>query len=107
MTIPPLTPEERQAALKKAAAARQVRAQVKKELREGETNLATVISRAVEDEAIGRMRVIDVVKTLPSVGEIRAKTIMDRLGIAESRRLRGLGVHQAEALKAEFAERKK
>ncbi len=107
MTIPPLTPEERQAALKKAAAARQVRAQVKKELREGETSLATVISRAVEDEAIGRMRVIDVVKTLPSVGEIRAKTIMERLGIAESRRLRGLGVHQAEALKAEFAERKK
>lgn len=107
MTIPPLTPEERQAALRKAAEARQIRAKLKKELREGETDLATVIRRAQEEDAIGRMRVIDVIQTLPSVGGIRARSIMERLGIAESRRLRGLGVHQAEALKAEFAQRRK
>lgn len=106
MTIPPLTPEERQAALRKAAEARKIRAGVKQELRAGQIDLATVIGRARENEAIGRMRVIEVIQTLPSVGEIRAKTIMEKLGIAQSRRLRGLGVHQAQALKEEFATRK-
>ena len=36
------------------------------------------------------------------VGKVRAKQIMERLGIAESRRVRGLGANQRSALEAEF-----
>ena len=39
---------------------------------------------------------------MPGVGTVRAKEIMDRIGIADSRRLRGLGANQIQALLKEF-----
>ena len=41
-------------------------------------------------------------ESLPGVGKVRAKQIMERLGIAESRRVRGLGTNQRSALEQEF-----
>ena len=41
-------------------------------------------------------------ESLPGVGKVRAKQIMERLGIAESRRVRGLGANQRAALEQEF-----
>ena len=38
------------------------------------------------------------------VGKVRAKQMMERLGIAESRRVRGLGANQRTALENEFSE---
>ncbi|MEO6471986.1 MAG: nucleoid-associated protein, partial [Aeromicrobium sp.] len=38
-------------------------------------------------------------------GKVRAKEIMARIGIADSRRLRGLGVNQVSALLREFKDR--
>jgi ribosomal protein S13 len=40
---------------------------------------------------------------MPGIGKIKAKRMMETLGIAENRRLRGLGDRQREALLAEFS----
>jgi len=60
--------------------------------------LAQVIARAAEEDALARMRVIDLLTAMPGIGPARGRTLMDRLGIAQSRRLRGLGEHQRAAL---------
>jgi len=42
-------------------------------------------------------------QALPGIGKIRATQIMEKLKIADSRRLRGLGDQQRKALLGEFA----
>ncbi len=51
------------------------------------------------------MRVIDLLQSMPGLGKVRARQVMERLGIAESRRVRGLGSKQVAALEREFASR--
>ena len=48
------------------------------------------------------MKVSALLESVPGVGKVRAKQIMERLGIAESRRVRGLGANQRTALENEF-----
>ena len=103
MSLPPLTPEERAAALEKAARVRRERAEVKRNLKRGAMTLPDVLAFAAGDEVIAKTRVSDLVQSMPGVGKIRAAQIMERLGIAESRRVQGLGPVQREALEREFA----
>lgn len=98
MALPPLTPEERALALAKAAANRKQRAEVKGQLKAGEIGLKDVFELALEIEAIGKTRVIELLEALPGVGRVRAERLMEICEIARSRRVRGLGVHQREAL---------
>ncbi|WP_322755818.1 integration host factor, actinobacterial type [Frankia sp. Cas3] len=102
MPLPPLTPEQRAAALEKAALARKQRAELKERLKKAEVSLASVLERADTDEVIGKMKVAAVLESLPGVGRVRATKIMERLAISDSRRLRGLGVKQRAALVQEF-----
>lgn len=104
MALPPLTPEQRAAALEKAAAARRTRAAVRERLKQSSVSLAQVFAEGERDEAIGKMRVSAVLESMPGVGKIRAQRIMERLSISASRRVRGLGAHQRSALEREFAE---
>lgn len=105
MALPILTPEQRQAALEKAAAARQIRAEVKNRLKTSGATLSEVISESKANEVIAKLKVVDLLKAMPGVGAVKAQEIMDRLGIAESRRLRGLGANQIKALLDEFKQR--
>ena len=105
MALPSLTTEQRAAALEKAAAARQVRADVKARLKTSELSLPAVLRQATDDEVLAKLRVVDLLQAMPGVGTVRAHEIMRRIGIAESRRLRGLGAKQVAALLAEFADR--
>ncbi|MBN2113798.1 MAG: integration host factor [Acidimicrobiia bacterium] len=98
MAPPKLTPEQRAQALAKAAAARQQRAAVKQALKEGSLTLAGLLARAETDDAVGGLKVSAALVSLPGLGKVKAARLMERLGIAESRRLRGLGVKQKEAL---------
>ncbi|MGW9412489.1 integration host factor, actinobacterial type [Arthrobacter cupressi] len=98
MALKALSAQERSDALAKAAKARALRAQAKERLRKGELGIAALISRAAEDEALARMRVLELLEAVPGIGPVRAAAIMKELGIAASRRLRGLGVHQTRAL---------
>lgn len=105
MALPPLTPEQRQAALDKAAASRRERAEVKNRLKHSGASIIEVIREGQTNEVIGKMRVIDLLQAMPGLGKVRAAQLMERLNIAESRRVRGLGVKQIAALEAEFASR--
>src|SRR5437016_3056383 len=104
MPLPPqLSPEQRQAALEKAAAARRQRAELKEKLKMGSTTLKELLDEAERDEIIGKMKVVAVLESLPGVGKVRARRLMDDIGISETRRIRGLGAQQREALLKEFS----
>ena len=92
-----LTPEERQAALEKAKAARSRRAEVREELKSGKMTLEKVLTMK-DDPVVGRMKVSTLIETLPGYGKAKAEKIMKELEIAESRRLKGLGKRQQKAL---------
>jgi hypothetical protein len=98
-----LTPEERSAALAKAAAARKSRAALRDRLKHAAASLDDVFSAGETDEAVGKMRVSAVLESMPGVGKVRAQRIMEKIGISASRRVRGLGTHQRAALQREFA----
>ena len=102
MALPPLTPEQRAAALAKAAVARRERAAAKNRLKYSQGSLADVITEGKDNEIIGKMKVSALLESLPGVGRVRARQIMDEVGISESRRVRGLGSNQAAALIARF-----
>ena len=102
MPLPDLTPEQRQQALDKAAKVRRERAELKEQLKHSGTSLSEVLDRAEADDVVGRMKTEAVLQSLPGVGKVRAQQIMAKLGIAESRRLRGLGAKQRKALLAEM-----
>ncbi len=102
MALPNLTKEERAAALLKAAAARKVRAELREKLKTGQLKLADAFSRIHSEDAVGKMKVIALLESMPGVGKIRAENLMERIGIAPSRRLRGLGPNQVSALLSEF-----
>ena len=102
MALPPLTPEQRTAALEKAAKARKERAEVKNKLKTNDKTLPEVLKEGQTDDIVGKMKVSALLESMPGVGKVRAKQIMERLGIAESRRVRGLGANQRTALENEF-----
>lgn len=102
MALPPLTPEQRADALAKAAEARKVRADVKKLLKNGSTSLSEVIAEGQANDVVGKMKVSALLESMPKVGKVRAREIMERIGIAETRRVRGLGAKQVVALQREF-----
>jgi hypothetical protein len=100
---PALTPQQRADALEKAILVRRERSEVKGRLKKGAVTISAVIEDATQNETIAKMTVLSLLASMPGVGKVRAAQIMRQIGIAESRRVRGLGVNQREALEAEFA----
>ncbi len=101
---PPLSEEQRREALEKAGIARRKRAELKEQLKSGRTSLKELVDQT-HDEIVGKMKVSTVLESLPGVGRVRARKIMERLDISETRRMRGLGQKQKENLLGEFARR--
>lgn len=100
---PKLTDEQRKAALAKAAEARRVRAEVKELLKTGSLGLSELFERAEREELLAGLKVESLLAAMPGTGKIKAKRLMESLGIAENRRIRGLGDNQKQALIAEFS----
>lgn len=100
---PELTPEQRAAALQKAAEARRVRSDVKNRLKMGSITLKELLDQADLDTIIAKIKVIAVLESLPGVGKVGARRIMEDIGIAESRRLSGLGPQQRKSLLEAFS----
>jgi transposase len=100
--LPTLTSEQRADALAKAAVARQRRAEIKARLKHSGESLGAVLDLGERDDVVGKMRVTALLESLPGVGKVRAAQIMERLGIASTRRVRGLGTKQRAALVSEF-----
>jgi hypothetical protein len=104
MPLPVLTDEQRKQALEKAAEARRKRAEIKGQLKSGKLTLRDMVSRE-GDDTVGKMKVSTVLESLPGVGKVRARKIMEKLDISASRRIRGLGAKQRDALLGEFAKK--
>lgn len=98
-----MTDEQRTAALAKAAEARRVRAEAKELLKTGTLRLSELIEKADSDDILAGLKVERVIASMPGTGKIKAKRLMESVGIAENRRIRGLGDKQKEALLAEFS----
>ena len=95
-TPPRLTPEQREAALAKAAAARAARADIKARLKMGSLTLAEALRS--DDENIAKIKVVSLLESLPKLGKVKARRIMEEVGIADNRRGQGLGAQQRAAL---------
>ena len=97
-TPPQLNPEQRAAALAKAAEARAARAELKSKLKMGTVTLRDALATADTDNVVGKLKVINLLESLPGVGKVKARKVMDEIGIADTRRVRGLGSQQRQAL---------
>ena len=103
MALPPLTPEQRQAALEKAAASRRERAEVKNRLKHSGATLVELVTEAQHNQVIAKMRVSELLQSMPGIGKVRAQQVMEKLKISQTRRVRGLGAKQVAALIDEFS----
>jgi len=99
MPLPPtLSPDERQAALDKAAQVRRLRAELKEKLKMGSLTLKELLGQGADDEVVAKMKVVSVLESLPGLGKVKARRLMEEVGISETRRLQGLGEQQRKKL---------
>jgi hypothetical protein len=97
MATPPiLTPEQRAAALEKAKEARAARAEIKARLKMGSLTLSDALNS--DDSNVGKLKVVSLLESLPGVGKVKARKVMDDVGIADNRRIQGLGTQQRQSL---------
>jgi len=99
-TPPQLTPEQRAAALVKAAEARAARAEIKARLKMGSMSLHEALDS--DDNNVGKLKVVSMLESLPGVGKVKARRLMEEVGIADNRRVQGLGAQQRKSLLAEL-----
>ena len=67
---PSLSPEQRQAALAKAAHARRARAELKERLKMGSIDFKELLDQGDGDDVVGKMKVLAVLESLPGVGKV-------------------------------------
>ena len=89
---------ERAAALKRAAEMRAARAEYLDRVKSGEVAIATALADGKEKPVVGRIKAKRLLMALPGVGAAKAQSAMTAIGIAESRRVAGIGQRQAEKL---------
>lgn len=97
MVLPKLTLEEKRRALKKAQEVRSKRAKIRQNLKNGKTTIREVLAN-INDDVVAKMRVVYLLESLPRIGKVKTKKIMNDIGIDETRRLQGLGNRQRQAL---------
>jgi hypothetical protein len=95
-TPPQLTPEQRAAALVKAGEARAARAEIKARLKMGTMSLVEALDS--DDVNVGKLKVVSMLESLPGVGKVKARRLMEEIGIADNRRVQGLGAQQRASL---------
>ena len=83
---------------------RRERAELKDHLKAGRITLKELLTKAESSETVGKMKVLSALEALPGTGKVKARRLMEQVGISETRRLQGLGAKQREAL-LEAAER--
>jgi hypothetical protein len=96
LVLPVLTPQQRAAALAKAAPARQARSQLPAGLKSGALSLTDVLAR--DDDVARKTKVTALVKSLPGYGPARTAAVLEAAGIARTRRLGALSDQQRKRL---------
>jgi len=99
---PVLDNAARLAALDKAIDYRRRQAAFKKELKDGQhPDIVATLAKCLGDEALCRLKTRVFIESLPSIGKVSARKMMDELKISENRRIQGLGRQQ----RADISER--
>ena len=101
-TPPPLSDEQRRAALEKAAEARRVRAELKADLQAGRLTLAGLFDRSADDKVVADTKILTVLESLPNIGKVRSRRTLAELAISERQRVRGVGSEQRRRLLEHF-----
>jgi len=100
---------DRVAAARAAVAARRARAAIKKDVADRKRTALSVAEAAwANGDATApesSMRVRELLTSIPSMGPTRADRVMQRLGIAASKKVGGLGVRQRTKLREYLADR--
>ncbi len=63
----------------------------------GSLTMTELLSQST-DETIAKMKVLSVLESLPGLGKVKARRLMEEIGIADTRRVQGLGANQRKAL---------
>ena len=100
MQPPKISNRFRRKAGEKAVAARRDRAKTKELVASGELFFLELFED--DRKSIARMKLIDLLQSVPGVGKIRAEQILERASISPSRRIGGVGPRQIELLRKEF-----
>ena len=62
----------------------------------GSMSLADAL--ASDDVNVGKLKVVSLLESLPGVGKVKARRIMEDIEIADNRRVQGLGAQQKAKL---------
>ncbi len=93
---PSLDPQTRRRNAELAIAARRERSKIKSALKEGSLSMREIFESS--SAAARRMRVIELLTSLPQMGPLRAESLMEKVGISRTRRIAGLGIRQRREL---------
>ena len=102
--MPELNAEQRAEALAKAKEAREVRASVKHRLKMGLLTFDQLLADADADPSVGKLKALSALESMPGLGKVKARRLMAEIGIADNRRLQGLGDKQRRRLSEHFAQ---
>ena len=101
--LPEMTDEQRAAALKRAGEARRLRAEIKHLLKSGSLTFQDVLDRADEDDLVAGTKIKAIIVSMPHMGKVSTKRLLEEIGIADNRTIRGLGPNQRKALLEHFS----
>jgi hypothetical protein len=80
-----------------------MRAEIKALLQTGSLTFADVLEKAEADDLVAGTRVKAIVSSMPKMGKITTIRLMEEIGIAENRTLRGLTPRQTKELLDRFS----
>lgn len=103
MALPEMTEEQRTAALARAGEARRLRAEIKQLLKTGSLSFADVLERAAANDLVAGTKIQAIVVSMPGMGKVSTKRLLEEIGVASNRTIRGLGRKQREALLERFS----
>jgi len=103
MSRPPeMSDEDRRRALELSKESRQIRAKYKGLINSGELSIIDFLSMAESNSILGKMRVKDLLESVPGYGKVRVENLMKKSEISPTRRVQGLGKKQRSSLIEHF-----
>lgn len=84
--------------LEEAMRVRKARAEARRAVKSGELSVSAALYS--DDPDIAGMRARALLIAMPGVGKAKCEAMLGAAGVAENRRVRGLGIHQKAALAA-------
>ena len=103
MSFPHISREKRDESLKKARYYKSRRSEIKKSIKKGMAPFNTFFTEGNScSDIIANMKLADMIKSIPGVGDIKAQKIMKTLNISERKTIKGLSRRQEENFKKYF-----